>query len=143
LSNFDNFPDRKRTKNNDILIARNGDGFVHIPKLNSMFTNVVQLVRLSNKVDIKFIWYCLEDIKFKINRMSNGDFIASLNKEMWFNSFLNIPPLNEQIKIVSYLDKKILTIDNISKTITTKITLLKEFRKTLINDTVIGKIKVA
>ncbi len=143
LSNFDNFPDRKRTKNNDILIARNGDGFVHIPKLNSMFTNVVQLVRLSKKIDIKFIWYCLEDIKFQINQISNGDFIASLNKEMWFNSFLNIPPLEEQIKIVSYLDEKVLIIDNITKTIKTKIALLKEFRKTLINDTVTGKIKVA
>ncbi len=143
LSNFNKFPNRKRTTKNDILIARNGDGFVHIPKLNSMFTNVVQLVRLSKKVDIKFIWYCLEDIKFKINRMSNGDFIASLNKEMWFNSFLNIPPLEEQIKIATYLDEKTKKIDNITKTIKTKITLLKEFRKTLINDTVTGKIKVA
>ncbi|MDQ7084998.1 MAG: restriction endonuclease subunit S, partial [Sulfurovum sp.] len=101
LSDFDTFPDRKRTTKNDILIARNGDGFVHIPKLNSIFTNVVQLVRLSKKVDINFIWYCLEDIKFNINRISNGDFIASLNKEMWFNSFLNIPPLKDQIKIAS------------------------------------------
>jgi len=142
LSDFDKFPDRKRTKQNDILIARNGDGFVHIPKLNSIFTNVVQLVRLNKKVNINFIWYCLENIKFNINRTSNGDFIASLNKEMWFNSFLNIPPLKEQIKIATYLNEKTQKIDAITKTITTKITLLKEFRKTLINDTVTGKIKL-
>ena len=55
----------------------------------------------------------------------------------------NEPPLKEQIKIVSYLDEKVLIIDNITKTIKTKIALLKEFRKTLINDTVTGKIKVA
>jgi len=142
LSNFDNFQARKRTKENDILIARNGDGFVHIPKLNSIFTNVVQLVRLSKKVNIKFIWYCLEDIKFQINRMSNGDFIASLNKEMWFNSFLNIPPLKEQIKIATYLDEKTGKIDDINAKIKDKITLLKAFRKTLINDVVTGKVKI-
>jgi type I restriction enzyme, S subunit len=105
-SNFEHFPDRKRTKSNDILIARNGDGFIHIPKPNSIFTNVVQLVRLCKFVDVRFIYYSLENIKFLINKTSNGDFIASLNKEMWFNSFLVIPKMAEQQVIANYLDEK-------------------------------------
>ena len=143
MSNFDEFPDRKRTKSNDILIARNGDGFIHIPKLNSIFTNVVQLVRLNKKVDVRFIRYSLENVKFHINQTSNGDFIASLNKEMWFNSFIMYPSFEEQVEIANYLDEKTINIDKVIKTIGTKIELLKEFRKTLINDVVIGKVKVA
>lgn len=143
LSTFNNFPNRKRTKQNDILIARNGDGFIHVPKLNSIFTNVVQLVRLSKKVDTKFIFYSLENIKYQINKTSNGDFIASLNKEMWFNSFIGTPKYKEQVEIANYLDKKTSKIDSIVEVIGKKIEVLKEFRKTLINDVVTGKVKVA
>ncbi|MDN5069473.1 restriction endonuclease subunit S [Aliarcobacter butzleri] len=143
LSTFNNFPDRKRTKQNDILIARNGDGFIHVPKLNSIFTNVVQLVRLSKKVDVKFIFYALENIKYHINKTSNGDFIASLNKDMWFNSFIITPKYEEQVEIANYLDKKTSKIDSIIEVIGKKIEVLKEFRKTLINDVVTGKVKVA
>ncbi|MCK9337755.1 MAG: restriction endonuclease subunit S [Arcobacteraceae bacterium] len=143
LSTFDNFPDRKRTKQNDILIARNGDGFIHVPKLNSIFTNVVQLVRLSKKVDVKFIFYSLENIKYQINKTSNGDFIASLNKDMWFNSFIITPTYEEQVEIANYLDEKTSKIDSIVEVIGKKIEVLKEFRKTLINDVVTGKVKVA
>jgi len=143
LSIFNNFPDRKRTRINDILIARNGDGFIHIPKLNSIFTNVVQLVRLSKKVDVKFIFYSLENIKYQINKTSNGDFIASLNKEMWFNSFIVTPEYKEQVEISEYLEEKTSKIDSIVEAINDKIEVLKEFRKTLINDVVTGKVKVA
>lgn len=139
-SNFNNFPDRKRTKINDILIARNGDGFVHIPKLNSIFTNVVQLVRLSKLVDVRFVYYSLENIKYLINKTSNGDLIASLNKEMWFNSFLITPKMAEQQAIAAYLDEKTAHIDRIVATLNSQIDRLKELRKTLINDIVTGKI---
>ncbi len=142
FSSFKNFPNKKRTKNNDILIARNGNGFIHIPKLNSIFTNVVQLIRLTNKVNIKFTYYLLENIKHHINKISNGDFIASLNKTMWFNAFVTIPPKQEQIKIAKYLDEKTSKIDEVIETSKNKIKLLKEFRKTLINDVVIGKVKI-
>lgn len=54
-----------------------------------------------------------------------------------------IPPYKEQIEIASYLDEKTLKIDSIVKAISKKIEMLKEFRKTLINDVVTGKVKVA
>ena len=59
------------------------------------------------------------------------------------NSFLYIPPYEEQNQIANYLDEKTQKIDTITETIQTKIDLLKEFRKTLINDVVTGKVKVA
>ena len=141
-SNFNNFPNRKRTKINDILIARNGDGFIHIPKLNSIFTNVVQMVRLSRQVDVRFIYYALENIKLNVNKTSNGDFIASLNKEMWFNQFLSIPKIIEQRTIADFLDENTRQIDRIVVNINSQIDKMKELRKTLISDVVTGKVKV-
>lgn len=55
---------------------------------------------------------------------------------------LPIPSKDEQSKIVEYLDEKTEKIDNIIKLIDKNIDTLKEFRKTLINDAVTGKIKV-
>lgn len=52
------------------------------------------------------------------------------------------PKIEEQIEIANYLDDKTEKIDDIIKTIDKSIQTFKEFRKTLINDTVTGKIKV-
>jgi type I restriction enzyme S subunit len=54
-----------------------------------------------------------------------------------------IPPISEQKAIANYLDEKTAHIDLIVETINTQIEKLKELRKTLINDVVTGKIKVA
>jgi type I restriction enzyme S subunit len=51
--------------------------------------------------------------------------------------------LAEQQAIATYLDEKTAHIDRIVATINTQIDRLKELRKTLINDVVTGKIKVA
>jgi type I restriction enzyme S subunit len=53
------------------------------------------------------------------------------------------PPYEEQVEIANYLDEKISKIDSIAEVIGKKIEVLKEFRKTLINDVVTGKVKVA
>ena len=53
-----------------------------------------------------------------------------------------IPPLEEQTAIANYLDEKTNTIEAIVSNIKNQIEGLKELRKTLINDVVIGKLKV-
>jgi type I restriction enzyme S subunit len=50
--------------------------------------------------------------------------------------------IEEQIKIVEFLDQKTQTIDKIVTKINKQIETLKELRKTLINDVVTGKIKI-
>lgn len=54
-----------------------------------------------------------------------------------------LPPLDEQQAIATYLDTKTAQIDRVVAAINTQIEKLKELRKTLINDVVTGKIKVA
>jgi type I restriction enzyme S subunit len=60
------------------------------------------------------------------------------------NDFIVFIPntIDEQMKIVSFLDDKTQTIDKIVSNINAQIATLKELRKSLINDAVTGKIKV-
>lgn len=59
------------------------------------------------------------------------------------DSLTPVPPLLEQQAIAVYLDEKTAHIDRIVATINSQIAKLRELRKTLINDVVTGKIKVA
>jgi type I restriction enzyme S subunit len=53
-----------------------------------------------------------------------------------------VPPFEEQQAIATYLDEKTSKIDQIVEAIAEQVRLLKELRKTLINDVVTGKIRV-
>ncbi len=64
-------------------------------------------------------------------------------KTIDFEAFpIVLPPVGEQKKIVEYIDEKTTKIDQIVEAIGEQVKLLKELRKTLINDVVTGKIRV-
>ena len=132
-SDYPNFNDNRRTTKKDLLLSRNGDGIVHIPDDGGIYTNVVQLVRIKQEVDRRFLWYSLTFQIKPLNSYSDGDFIVSLNKEQWFNLLTPLPPLNEQQQIVSFLDTKTSLIDSLIEKTQLKIELLKEKRTSLIN----------
>lgn len=67
----------------------------------------------------------------------------AVNSHLFRQQKLPTPPKEEQIQIANYLDEKTTKIDAIISKITDQINTLKEFRKTLINDVVTGKIKVS
>lgn len=135
-SDYPNFNDERRTTKSDLLLSRNGDGIVHIPDDGCIYTNVVQLVRIKNGVDRRFLWYSLTFQIKPLNSFSDGDFIVSLNKEQWFNLLTPLPPLSEQQQIVSFLDTKTELIDSLISKTEKKIELLKEKRTSLINELV-------
>ena len=76
-------------------------------------------------------------------QFAHGSTMKHILKSDLDNLIYFSPKLNEQEEIANYLDEKTQKIDTISETIENKIATLKEFRKTLINDAVTGKIKVA
>jgi type I restriction enzyme S subunit len=81
----------------------------------------------------------------EMTRYSKG--IVSSRLRLYSTEFFQIktaiPPLVEQIQIAKYLDEKTQHLDTIIAKIDEYILALKEFRKTLINDAVMGKIRVA
>ena len=53
-----------------------------------------------------------------------------------------LPPLNEQKQIINHIETKISKLDKIIKQIKKEINLIKEYKTSLINEAVTGKIKI-
>ena len=77
--------------------------------------------------------------------MSTGilEIREAVNMTLFMGQYFPVPPESEQITIAEYLDEKTGKIDTIVGKIDENIAILEEFRKTLINDAMTGKIKVA
>lgn len=67
----------------------------------------------------------------------------AVNSTLFKHQGLPNPPKEEQIQIANHLDEKTTKIDTIVSKIKDQIKTLKEFRKTLINDVVTGKVRVS
>jgi type I restriction enzyme S subunit len=94
---------------------------------------------------IEFVKYYLMSSYFKYEKdiYSYGTTQESINDTYIAMLHYVKPPYDEQVAIANYLDEKTSKIDSIIESIGKKIEVLKEFRKTLINDVVTGKVKVA
>ena len=79
-------------------------------------------------------------------RRSSTGIISSrlrLYSDKFFAIHSILPPKPEQIQIAKYLDEKTSKIDKIISKIDEQVNTLTEFRKTLINDVVTGKVRVS
>lgn len=75
-------------------------------------------------------------------RESKGEIIVHIYASSLKRLFLALPPVEEQIKVVKYLDGQINVIDSEIEVINKQITLLQERKQILINEVVTGKVKV-
>ena len=64
------------------------------------------------------------------------------NYQMMKSMYMPVPPLSEQMQIVSYLDAKCSKIDKLIANVTKEIERIKEYKQRLISDVVTGQIKV-
>ncbi len=81
--------------------------------------------------------------EFKRNSRGIIESRLRLYPDKFFSITTIFPSLKEQKQIANYLDAKTSLIDNIILNIESQIITLKELRKSLINEVVIGKIKVS
>ena len=102
----------------------------------------INILTPTKNIYYKYLFYFFYSISYTIKSYSVETTLAILNQNRLSFVPLLSPPLKEQQKIANYLDEKTQKIDNLTQAIQTKINLLKELRKTLINDVVIGKVKV-
>lgn len=130
LSNFSNFPERKRTREGDLLLTRNATPYIFIPKPNSIYSNVVQRVTLKSGYNIDFVKYSLElASKFIV---VNGDTIPSYNMNVWGNLYIPNISISEQERIVNYLKNKVEQIDNLISLQKEELEKLDEYKKSFI-----------
>ena len=133
-SDYEGFPDRKRTTPNDLLVTRNGTPYVHKPVENAIYTNVVQRIKLAPDEDRDFIATALQNSAD--NLKGYGVSIESLNYDLWKALPLAIPPLPEQTAIAAFLDRETAKIDGLVLEQRRLMELLKEKRQAVISHAV-------
>ena len=133
-SDFDSFPDVKRTEENDLLLTRNGTPYVHKPIVNAIYSNVVQRISLTEKYDRNYLAYCLGSAA--TNLKGYGVSIESLNFENWKTLSFAHPLKQDQVRIANFLDRETAKIDTLIEKQQQLIKLLKEKRQAVISHAV-------
>ncbi|MDR0873062.1 MAG: restriction endonuclease subunit S, partial [Prevotellaceae bacterium] len=110
----------------DLLVVRsNGSAnlvgrFLYIDKIlpNTSFSGFTIRVRPnSEKVNSKFLFSFLrnEQVREKLTKNSSGSNIKSLNQELLSSLAIPLPPLSEQQKIVSEIEKSEMEISELEQ----------------------------
>ena len=132
----------------DILFCKVGtlgEPRIIIAKCRFALSATLVLIKVNNKTSNSFLKYALDSscVFDQINHFGSGSTRPALGIKQIRKFFFPFPPRPEQQAIAAFLDDKTGYIDRIVTTISTQIDKLKELRKTLINDVVTGKIRVA
>ncbi|MDO5039068.1 restriction endonuclease subunit S [Clostridium sp.] len=111
-------------------------GKVAILKNESSFNQQVTGISTNEKLNNKYLYYWLLDNKEKINKIANYTTLPIINNEFLKNLKVFVPSIEEQEKIVEFLDKKTSEIDGLINKKERLIELLKEKQEVLIREAV-------
>ncbi len=128
---------------NKLLAWMGAIGLSNYEGVTSPAYDILRKIRPLNERFYEYLFRCgLYFIEFK--KWSRG--IMEVRLRLYFDQFgqipLVFPPVDEQNKIVNFLDHKTGHIDELISTEQRKIELLKEYRQSLISEAVTGKIDV-
>ena len=148
-------PDERqnRVRKNDLFFLMSSESYDDLGKSSILISEINELYLNSfckgfrintSKVNPIFINYqLLGDTHRKLISIEGKGFTRiNLRQDKLKNTYMFIPPLQEQQQIVDYLDKETLKIDKLVDIESKRIDLLKEYRQTLISDVVTGKVDV-
>lgn len=107
-----------------------------------VYTNeAIAAFKENKKINIDWLYYFMSTL-FKNNAKENIYGAPLLNRQLIENGIILEAPKKEQEKIANFLNDQTSKINKSLEEIESKINHLKEYKKTLINDAVTGKIKV-
>lgn len=139
---------RCKPEQGDLLYSKNGTiGVSRIIDWDfefSIFVSLCLIKLTKKKVNVEFLQYSLlgklTETQISIGAKSNT--VTNLHLDKIKEFLIYLPTLDEQRKIIQYLDQKTAKIDQQKAKIQEAIELLKEYRTSLITNTVTGKIDV-
>ena len=106
---------------------------------NQRFTNFKIRKSLRNMIDIKWMFYKFFNIDEYCKMGCKVTTFASVDMVELSNMVIFLPPIDEQLKMTSYLDEKCSKIDAIIEKIKLRIERLKELKLSLINEVITGQ----
>ena len=118
------FPEWKLTRDNDLLLSRNGTPYVYFPSEYACYTDHIIRAKIKKDVCKKFLQYALQRSISTI--VVNQVIIATWSASLWNEQILPFPPLSEQQQIADFLDEKVSQIDS---TITKTRESIEEYKK--------------
>ncbi|MEA3315794.1 MAG: restriction endonuclease subunit S [Campylobacterota bacterium] len=102
-------------------------------------------ILLNSKVDIidsKYLYFSSKVFSKELQRFATGIKVFRFNINDLKTIYIPLPPKEEQTKIASYLDEKTSQIDKAIELQQNYIAKLKEYKASLIDSVVTGKVKV-
>jgi type I restriction enzyme S subunit len=126
----------------EIIFSTGGIAGVHYCDKKFSYSTDCWAIKSKNQF-LKYFYYYFKSILYEIDKIAfQGAGLRHLKRDFIKLTELIKPSKEEQIQIANYLDEKTLKIDKIISKINDQIETLKEFRKTLINDVVTGKMRI-
>lgn len=135
-------------KKNDIVVNKllAWMGAIGLSKYDGVTSPAYDILRKKIPLNERYYELFFRTKKSQIEFKQHSRGILEIRLRLYNDRFNQIsfpyPNKNIQDNIVNYLDKKTTKIDNIISKIKDQIETLKEFRKTVINDVVTGKVRV-
>lgn len=128
-------------------MMRAWQGAIGAVSVDGMVSPAYIVAKPTKRIDANFFEYqyrCPEFIQ-QMGRYSKG--ITDFRKRLYWDGFKQlstlVPPISEQLKIIEFIKALNIQIETVVSVKTQQIQKLKEYKTTLINDAVTGKIKVA
>jgi len=145
---FSEAPSRARriTKNGDIILStvRTYLKAVALVKQEGLIVSTGFAVLRPNDCNQEYISYLLRSDYFlgEVSRRSFGISYPSITTDALLSIEIPIPPLPEQLAIVSYIEGQTSNIDKLINAYQQQVERIKEYKQRLITDAVTGKINV-
>lgn len=141
-----NLDKRKHVELNDFVISmRSFQGGLERAYSTGCIRSSYVILRPSSQVNPDFFGYLLKTPRYIHALQITGNFIRD-GQDLTFENFadvdLFVPPYNEQVEIAAHIQNGCDAIDRAISLKESQITVLREYKTSLINAAVTGKIKV-
>ena len=145
---FERYSQKCLPQRNDILMVKSGNttGALAIVETDDVFAiwSPLALIRTKPEVNPRFAFYCMSSLFFQqsVALFSSYGTQPNIGMGVIENLLMTVPPPDEQVAIVSYLDCELADISILISKVTEAIQKLGERRTALVSAAVTGKIDV-
>lgn len=129
-TNYKDFPEWKYTKENDLLLARNGTPYIYIPYPNACYTDHIIRATMNASINKRFVQYGLQCSIASV--VVDSVSLATWSASLWNKQVIAWPSAEEQECIVSFLDEKCAYIDSVLEKTRNSIEEYKNLKQSII-----------
>lgn len=133
-TNYDGFPEWKYTSENDLLLARNGTPYVYLPIPDACYTDHIIRVSMKMGINRRYVQYSLQRSIAAV--VVDSVSLATWSASLWNEQVIAWPSIDEQEKIVAYLDKQCTYIDSVLEQTRSSIEEYKKLKQAMITQAV-------